>query len=64
MPYDLTTRELQLVRLAAAGHTDGQIGDALIISVLTVAAHLSNIAAKMGVATRDEVVARAKEEGL
>lgn len=64
MPYDLTDRELQVVRLAAAGYTDRQLGDELFVSVLTVAKHLRNIAAKMGVATREELVERARQDEL
>jgi ATP/maltotriose-dependent transcriptional regulator MalT len=64
VPYDLTVRELEVLRLLASDATDHAAANALFVSVLTVKAHTAHIAAKMGVATRDEVVARAKEEGL
>ena len=39
----LTTRELDVIRLVATGRTNRQIADALVISEKTVARHLSNI---------------------
>jgi len=63
MPYDLTQREIQVVRLAVAGYTDMQLANEMFVSVLTVGAHLKNIAAKVGVETREEVVERARNEG-
>jgi DNA-binding NarL/FixJ family response regulator len=64
MPYDLTVREIEVLRLLVSGATDQAAANALFVSVLTVRAHTAHIAAKMGVATREEVIARAKEEGL
>ena len=64
MPYDLTARELEVLRLLVSGASDHAAANALFVSVLTVQAHTAHIAAKMGVETRDEVIARAKDEGL
>jgi DNA-binding NarL/FixJ family response regulator len=64
MPYDLTTRELEVLRLLVSGAHDNAIANALFVSVLTVKSHTAHIAAKMGVGTREEVIARAKAEGL
>jgi DNA-binding CsgD family transcriptional regulator len=64
MRYGLTDREVQVLRLAMLGTSDNECGRVLFVSPLTVAKHLENIAAKMGVESREEVIARAKEEGL
>lgn len=52
----LTERELEVLRLAARGQTNKQIGVALQISDRTVQNHLANIYAKLGVASRTEAV--------
>ena len=52
----LTERELEVLRLAARGQTNKQIGAALQISDRTVQNHLANIYGKLGVASRTEAV--------
>lgn len=52
----LTDRELEVLRLAAQGLGNKQIGAALNISDRTVQGHLANIYAKLHVATRTEAV--------
>jgi two-component system, NarL family, response regulator LiaR len=52
----LTERELAVLRLAARGQTNKQIGVALQISDRTVQNHLANIYGKLGVASRTEAV--------
>ncbi len=52
----LTERELEVLRLAARGQTNKQIGVALQISDRTVQNHLANIYAKLAVASRTEAV--------
>jgi DNA-binding NarL/FixJ family response regulator len=52
----LTERELEVLRLAARGQTNKQIGAALQISDRTVQNHLANIYAKLAVASRTEAV--------
>ncbi|PTL81220.1 LuxR C-terminal-related transcriptional regulator [Vitiosangium sp. GDMCC 1.1324] len=54
----LTTRELQIVSLVAAGRVNKEIASALSISVWTVSAHLRRIFAKLGVDTRAAMVSR------
>ncbi len=49
---DLTTRELEILRLAAAGKDNGAIADSLVLSVRTVERHLSNAYLKLGVSGR------------
>jgi DNA-binding NarL/FixJ family response regulator len=57
----LSVRELEVLRLAAEGRTNLEIGDALALSVRTVERHLSNAYDKLGVsgkAARAAAVAR------
>ena len=50
--HGLTGRELEVLRLVAAGSSNREIGEALVISEHTVARHLQNIFAKLGVSSR------------
>jgi DNA-binding NarL/FixJ family response regulator len=50
----LTTRELEILRLAAQGHTNGRIARELWVTEQTVKFHLSNTYRKLGVANRTE----------
>jgi DNA-binding NarL/FixJ family response regulator len=59
----LTQRELDVLRLAAKGHTNRAIGLELGISDRTVQGHLANIFGKLGVATRTEAVLLAMKQG-
>jgi DNA-binding NarL/FixJ family response regulator len=59
----LTERELEVLRLAARGHTNRAIGRKLGISDRTVQGHLANIFGKMGVSTRTEAVLLAMKQG-
>ncbi len=60
----LTTRELDVLRLLATGKTDREIGEALFISRRTVNAHVASILGQLGVQSRQEAVARARERAL
>ncbi len=55
----LTERELEVLRLAAKGMGNKQIGAALAISDRTVQGHLANIYSKLHVSTRTEAVLHA-----
>jgi DNA-binding NarL/FixJ family response regulator len=59
----LTERELDVLRLAAKGHTNRAIGRELNISDRTVQGHLANIFGKLGVNTRTEAVLLAMKQG-
>ena len=48
-------REVEVLQLVARGLTDQHMGKELLVSVLTVAAHMKNICAKLGLAGRHEV---------
>ena len=60
----LTGRELEIVRLVAARRSNKEIGQALGISARTASTHLSNIFAKLNVASRGELADLAREGGL
>jgi DNA-binding CsgD family transcriptional regulator len=56
VPQTLTRREVQCLRWAAAGKTDGEIGIILSLSVSTVRFHLRNAAAKLGATGRAQSI--------
>jgi DNA-binding NarL/FixJ family response regulator len=64
LPGGLTEREAQVLALVAAGRSNREIAEALVLSSKTVARHLSNIFAKLGVASRTQAAAYAFEHGL
>lgn len=59
----LTDREIEILRLAALGMTNGAIGRRLSISERTVQGHLAHIYGKLGVAGRTEAVTEALKRG-
>jgi DNA-binding CsgD family transcriptional regulator len=63
-PYELTGRELAVLRLLAAGRTNAQIGAELYISPKTAGVHVSNILRKLGVSGRVQAAAMAERAGL
>ncbi|MGH7501636.1 MAG: LuxR C-terminal-related transcriptional regulator [Longimicrobiales bacterium] len=60
----LTTREVQVLRLVAAGKTNRAIANDLFISEKTVARHVSNIFTKLDLSSRSAATAYAYEHGL
>jgi predicted ATPase/DNA-binding NarL/FixJ family response regulator len=60
----LTAREIEVLHHIAAGLTNQQIADDLIISVGTVKSYTSQIYGKLGVGNRTQAVARARELAL
>jgi DNA-binding NarL/FixJ family response regulator len=60
----LTPRELEVLARLAAGQTNRQIADALVVTERTVKFHVSAILAKLGAANRTEAVAIANANGL
>ena len=60
----LTARELQVLRLVAAGQTNRSIAADLFLSEQTVARHISNILTKLGVPSRAAATAYAYQHHL
>ena len=60
----LTGREAQVLQLVAAGKTNRQIAEELVISEKTVARHISNIFGKISVSSRSAATGYAYQHGL
>jgi DNA-binding NarL/FixJ family response regulator len=63
-PAALTPREREVAALLAEGLTNAQLAERLYISPRTAAVHVSNLLAKLGMASRTEVAAWAVRTGL
>jgi len=64
LPGGLTAREAEVLRLVALGKTNRDIAVELVISEHTVARHLQNMFAKLGVTSRSAATAFAYEHDL
>ncbi len=63
-PASLTRREREVARLAASGLTAKEIAGCVFVSQRTVEGHLANAYAKLGVRSKVELAARARELNL
>jgi len=63
-PAGLSQREADVIRLIAAGRTDREIAEELIIAVRTVTTHVGSILNKTGAANRAEAASFATRHGL
>jgi two-component system nitrate/nitrite response regulator NarL len=61
---ELTSRELDVLRLVSKGHTNREIGDQLGLSLETVKTHLTKICTKLGASNRANAVSVAQALGL
>lgn len=61
---ELTDREREILNLIALGYNNGDIARHLVLSLKTVANHVSNIFSKLQVADRAQAIIRAREAGL
>jgi DNA-binding NarL/FixJ family response regulator len=61
---DLTCREVEVLRLIAAGHSNRQIADALFISPRTIERHIANIYLKIDAHSKTEATAYALRHRL
>jgi LuxR family maltose regulon positive regulatory protein len=64
LPEPLTEREIEVLRLLAAGLTNREIAKQLVVSPETVKKHIANIYGKLGTGNRTETVARARQLDL
>jgi LuxR family transcriptional regulator, maltose regulon positive regulatory protein len=60
----LSERELEVLQLVALGLSNAEIGLRLVISLSTVKGHTANIYSKLGVNSRTQAVARARQMGV
>jgi LuxR family maltose regulon positive regulatory protein len=60
----LTPRELEVLALVAAGLSNQDIADRLIVGISTVKKHINNIYGKLDVLSRTQALKRARELGL
>ena len=63
-PYDLTSREIDVLTHLAGGLTNGELAEVLVTSPRTISAHVAHILEKLGQATRSGAAAVAVDEGL
>jgi DNA-binding CsgD family transcriptional regulator len=63
-PDGLTPREVEVLRLIAAGRSNKEISEALVLSLRTAARHVTNIYAKIGAHNRADAAAYAIRNGL
>ena len=60
----LTSRELEVLQMLAAGKSNQAIAGQLVVTLDTVKKHVSHVLGKLGAANRTEAVSRARELGL
>lgn len=60
----LSSRELEVLRLVAAGHSNEAIARELFVSVATVKSHLAHINTKLGTTSRTAAAAVARDRGM
>jgi DNA-binding CsgD family transcriptional regulator len=61
---DLTAREREVLSLVAAGLSNAQIADRLVIAPKTAEHHVGRVLGKLGVRSRAEAAAHAVRQGL
>ena len=64
LPDGLSLREAEVLSLIAAGRTNAQIAEALVVSASTVKTHINNLFAKAGIRDRANAVQYAYRHGL
>jgi DNA-binding NarL/FixJ family response regulator len=64
LPFGLTTREFEVLRLVIEGRSNGEIGAQLFVSRKTASVHVSNILRKLGATNRIEAAAIARRHQI
>lgn len=60
----ISPRELDVLQLMAAGHSNQEIADKLFVSLPTIKTHTSNLYAKLDAKRRTQAIQKAKELGV
>lgn len=64
-PYDrLTSREREVLKLVAEGHTNNEIASLISVTVKTVLAHRTSVMKKLGIHNRTELIKYSIRKGL
>jgi two-component system, NarL family, response regulator NreC len=63
-PDGLSEREVEVLRMIALGHTNGEIAQELVLSVRTVETHRAHIQQKLRLGSRAELVRYALDHHL
>jgi DNA-binding CsgD family transcriptional regulator len=61
---ELSPREIEVLQLIAAGHSNQEIADKLFLSLNTIKKHNSQLFAKLGAVRRTQAIERAKQLGV
>ena len=64
LPEPLSAQEIRVLKLVAAGKSNQEIADELVISTGTAKWHVHNILQKLEVNNRAQAIARARELGI
>jgi LuxR family maltose regulon positive regulatory protein len=64
LPEPLTQREMEILQLIAAGLSNREIADRLVVTLATVKRHINNLYGKLGVASRTRAIVEARRLNL